>query len=45
MIMPPRLKEMYLAQHNTSALFSTSILTDEEEIEKTPVPDGCPTEF
>jgi len=45
MVMPPKLKEMYLAQHNLNALYSTSILTDEEEIEKTPVPDGCPTEF
>jgi len=44
-IMPPHLKEMYLAQHNISALLTVSILTDEEEIEKTPVPDGCPTEF
>jgi hypothetical protein len=38
MILTPKLRELYLAQHDISALYSTSILTDEEEIEKRPVP-------
>jgi hypothetical protein len=45
MILPPKLRELYLAQHNLSALYSTSVLWDEEELEKEPLPQGCPAEF
>lgn len=45
MILPPKLRELYLAQHNVSALYSTSVLWDEEELEKEPLPQGCPAEF